>query len=71
MTDSLEAIVSKKNLYEAYKRVEKNDGSQGVDSMTISELLSYLQQNLETLIKDLLEENYQPQPVRRLKSQSH
>jgi len=37
-----------------------------VDGMTVSALLPYLKQNVDSLIKDLLEENYQPQPVRRL-----
>ena len=62
----LEEIVSKKNLNEAYKQVKKNNGSHGVDGMTVSELLPYLKENVDTLIKDLLEENYQPQPVRRV-----
>lgn len=62
----LEEIVSKKNLYEAYKRVKKNKGSHGVDGMTVLELLPYLQQNASELIKDLLEGTYVPKPVRRV-----
>src|SRR6056297_2225506 len=55
----LEGIVSKKNLHEAYKQVKKNNGSHGVDGMSVSELLPYLKQNVDSLVKDLLEENYQ------------
>ncbi|MCK5788379.1 MAG: group II intron reverse transcriptase/maturase [Chlamydiia bacterium] len=62
----LEEIVSKRNLYEAYKQVKKNKGSHGVDGMEISKLLPYLQQNAPKLIKDLLEETYEPAPVRRV-----
>ena len=38
----LESIVSKRNLFEAYKQVKKNNGSHGVDGMRVDELLPYL-----------------------------
>jgi group II intron reverse transcriptase/maturase len=61
----LENIVSKRNLYDAYKQVKKNNGSHGVDGMNVSELLPYLQNHAPKLMKDLLEGNYNPKPVRR------
>ncbi|MBF8982029.1 group II intron reverse transcriptase/maturase [Lutibacter sp. B2] len=62
----LERIVSKRNLYEAYKRVKKNKGSHGVDGMRVDELLTYLQGNVSSLISNLLSGKYKPQPVRRV-----
>lgn len=62
----LERIVSKRNLYEAYKRVKKNKGSHGVDGMRVDELLPYLQENVSSLISNLLSGKYEPQPVRRI-----
>lgn len=62
----LEKIVSKRNLYEAYKRVNKNKGSHGIDGMRVDELLPYLQENVSSLILNLLNEEYKPQPVRRV-----
>lgn len=62
----LERIVSKRNLYEAYKRVKKNKGSHGVDGMRVDELLPFLQENVSSLISNLLNGEYKPQPVRRV-----
>lgn len=62
----LDRVVSKQNLYEAYKRVKGNKGSHGVDRMSVDELLPYLQQNVESLILDLLNDKYKPNPVRRV-----
>ncbi|WP_424565546.1 group II intron reverse transcriptase/maturase [Tepidibacillus fermentans] len=64
--DLLEIILSSRNLNEAAKRVVKNKGSHGVDGMKIDELLPYLQQHGETLRGLLLEEEYRPNPVRRV-----
>lgn len=62
----LEKIVSKRNLYEAYKRVKRNKGSHGIDGMIVDELLPYLQDNVSSLIFKLLNGKYNPQPVRRV-----
>ncbi|WBW99698.1 group II intron reverse transcriptase/maturase [Oceanirhabdus sp. W0125-5] len=61
----LERVVNKRNLYEAYKRVKRNKGSNGIDGMRVDELLPYLQQNVDTLISNLLNGKYRPNPVRR------
>ena len=61
----LEKIVSKRNIYEAYKRVKRNRGSHGVDGMKVDELLPYLQEHYPTLVQNLLNGNYKPSPVRR------
>jgi RNA-directed DNA polymerase len=61
----LERIVDKRNIFEAYKKVVANKGSDGVDGMRVDELLPYLQENYETLKASLLSGKYKPQPVRR------
>ncbi len=62
----LEKIVEKRNFYEAYKKVVANKGSSGIDGMRVDELLSYLQENYETLKESLLSGKYKPLPVRRV-----
>lgn len=64
--DLLERILSKDNLNLAYKRVKANQGSPGIDGMTVEELLSYLKQEGEALRQKILAEEYHPQPVRRV-----
>lgn len=61
----LEKIVDKRNFFEAYKRVVANKGSHGIDGMSVDELLPYLKENYSTLVANLLEGKYDPQPVRR------
>ena len=63
----LEKILEPSNMNLAYKRVKANKGSHGVDGMTVDELLQFLKQNGKQLIQSLLEGNYKPQPVRRVK----
>lgn len=61
----LEKIVDKRNFFDANKRVVANKGSHGIDGMSVDELLPYLKQNYSTLVANLLEGKYDPQPVRR------
>ena len=61
----LENIVDKRNFFDAYKRVVANKGSHGIDGMSVDELLPYLKENFSTLVSNLLEGKYEPQPVRR------
>ena len=63
----MEKILQKRNIFEAYKKVKKNNGSSGVDGMTVDELLEYLKRNFKQLQKEILEESYTPMPVRRVK----
>jgi group II intron reverse transcriptase/maturase len=62
----LEAIVDKRNLYNAYKKVKANRGAGGVDGMQVEELLPYLQQHVDEIIQQLREGKYKPNPVRRV-----
>lgn len=62
----LESIVTKRNLFEAYKRVKKNKGSHGIDGMRVDELLPYLETHANQVIESLLDGTYKPKPVRRV-----
>jgi group II intron reverse transcriptase/maturase len=64
--DLLEAIVSRDNLNEAFKRVKANKGSHGIDGMGVDELLQYLRENGETIKQSILDGTYRPNPVRRV-----
>jgi len=66
-TDNLlDKILSKENLYEAYKRVVSNKGAGGVDGMQVNELESYLKQHGEEIVQQLRVGKYKPNPVRRV-----
>lgn len=62
----MEWILSRENLLEALKRVEKNKGSHGVDGMSVKILRRHLYENWESLRSSLREGTYQPSPVRRV-----
>lgn len=61
----MEEIVKPQNLNLAYKRVVENKGSGGVDKMQVKELGEWLANNKQTLIQQLLEGTYHPQPIKR------
>ena len=61
----MEAVVERRNLQAALKRVKQNKGSPGIDGMTVNELPNYLREHWSTLREQLLSGTYKPQPVRR------
>jgi group II intron reverse transcriptase/maturase len=61
----MEAVVERRNLQAALKRVKQNKGSPGMDGMTVNELPEYLRATWPMLREQLLAGTYQPQPVRR------
>jgi group II intron reverse transcriptase/maturase len=61
----MEAVVERRNLQTALKRVRQNKGSPGIDGMTVDELPDYLRVHWPRLREHLLAGTYQPQPVRR------
>ncbi len=63
----LDLILQKDNLNNAYKRVKSNKGKGGIDGMQVDELLPYLIENQQTLIQEIREGKYKPNPVRRVK----
>ena len=61
----LDLILRKDNLNSAYKQVKKNKGKGGIDGMQVDELLPFLRENQESLIQEIREGKYKPNPVRR------
>ena len=62
----LDLILRKDNLNDAYKQVKKNKGKGGIDGMQVDELLPFLRENQDTLIQELKDGKYKPNPVRRV-----
>ena len=63
---SLTGRINLKLMYEAFRAVKRNKGKAGVDKVSI-ELYSYqLEQNLESLMRDLKKGTLQPRPGRRV-----
>ena len=62
----LDLILRKDNLNNAYKQVKKNKGKGGIDGMQVDELLPFLRENQESLIQEIREGKYKPNPVRRV-----
>jgi RNA-directed DNA polymerase len=66
-TDMLmEEVLARENMKEALKRVKANQGSAGVDGMTVTQLVRYLVKHWPEHRDQLLSGTYQPQPVRRV-----
>ena len=62
----LEHVVERRNLVHALQRVQRNQGSPGVDGLTVEELPGYLRQHWPALREQLLAGTYQPAAVRRV-----
>ena len=62
----MDLILRKENLNKAYKQVKSNKGSGGIDGMQVDELLPYLRENQKTLIQEIRDGKYKPNPVRRV-----
>ena len=58
--------ISKREVWEAYKKVKANKGAAGVDGQSIEEFESALANNLYKLWNRLASGSYQPPPVRRV-----
>jgi len=61
----MEQVVERGNIAAAVKRVQQNQGSPGVDGMTVDALPSYLAERWADIRAQLLNGTYQPQPIRR------
>ena len=62
----LERILSRNNLNQAYLKVKQNGGAAGIDKMTVEEMLPYLKEHREELLKKLYSGKYKPKAVRRV-----
>lgn len=63
---TLERILARENMWQAYERVVSNKGSHGIDKMDVYELKQFLQSNWPTIREQLLRGTYKPKPVRRV-----
>ena len=62
----MEEICERENRREALKRVRANQGSPGIDGMTVDELPEYLGQHWPAIREQLLSGTYEPEPVLRV-----
>ena len=62
----MEEVCDGGNLRSAWKRVRRNQGSPGVDGMTIDDAKGYLREHWPSIRSQLLDGTYQPQPVKRV-----
>ena len=62
----MEAVCERENLKAALRQVRANQGSPGVDGMTVVGLKDYLKQHWPAIREQLLNGTYEPQPVRRV-----
>ena len=63
---TLETILERRNLNEAWRRVKANGGSAGADGMTVAELPAYLREHASEIVQTIKAGRYKPQPVRRV-----
>src|SRR5579863_65241 len=62
----MEEVCERENLKEALRRVKANQGSAGVDGMTVGGISDYLKQHWPAIREQLLNGTYEPKPVRRV-----
>lgn len=63
---SMQYVVSRENMLQAWKQVRANEGAPGVDDITIREFLSYAKAHWERIKASLLNGTYRPDPVKRV-----
>jgi len=66
----MEEVCERENRREAMKRVRANQGSPGIDGMTVDELPEYLGQHWPAIREQLLSGTYEPKPVSGWRSRS-
>lgn len=64
--DIITKILDRNNLNEAFKNVKVNKGASGIDNLSIEETAEYIRQNKATIVWQLYNRKYQPQPVCRV-----
>ena len=62
----MDAVVERKNMVAALRRVERNRGAPGIDKMTVDELRPYLQAHWSQIKAELLDDSYRPSSVREV-----
>ena len=67
MNEAKPFCISKKEVWEAYKRVKENNGAAGVDEQTIEDVEKRLKKNLYKIWNRMSSGSYFPPPVRTVK----
>ena len=67
MNEAKPFCISKKEVWEAYKRVKENKGAAGVDDQTIEDFEKRLKKNLYKIWNRMSSGSYFPPPVRTVK----
>ena len=62
----LEAMVERENMKAAFNRVRSNNGSAGIDKMTVEQLRGYLKEHWPRIKEELLTGFHRPQAIRRV-----
>ena len=62
----MERVLEGGNLRRALQRVQQNEGSPGVDGLTVEELPAYLKRHWSAIREQLLTSRYQPSAVKRV-----
>jgi RNA-directed DNA polymerase len=65
-TTLMEDVLRRENLVKAYARVVQNGGAPGVDGITVDQLKGFLTTHWSRVREALLNDSYQPAPVRRV-----
>jgi len=59
----VEEVLNRRNVMRAYRQLRQNDGSAGVDGMTVKELYAHLRKNREQIESDIRCNRYLPQAI--------
>jgi RNA-directed DNA polymerase len=62
----MEEVCEREKRREALKRVRANQGSPGIDGVTVDELPEYLEQHWPAIREQLMSGTYKPKPVKRV-----
>ncbi|WP_425387093.1 group II intron reverse transcriptase/maturase [Alkalicoccus chagannorensis] len=59
-------MISPENMNRAFKRVQQNKGSAGVDGVTVKDMHAYFAEHRRGIIRSLTNGSYEPDPVKRV-----
>ena len=62
----IDKVYDPRNLGSAHRKVKENQGSAGVDHVTVEQFSTHLDKNLEILASSLKDGSYRPQAIRRV-----
>jgi RNA-directed DNA polymerase len=59
----IEKVIDRRNMRKAYQQVKSNQGSAGVDGMSVKELSEHLKENRDKIVTSICSGKYLPQPI--------